>query len=105
MVRKPCNTNGAEVTCEKYQDPTDEEIAASEKAAEESFIRFKTVLPLVGKIKDRLKDRINPSAREEAVTGETECPVCGEVLRWQWSTYNGHVWMKCEREGCIAFME
>lgn len=105
IVRKPCDLDRATVTCNQYTEPTDQEIADEEKAAEESFIRFKTVLPLVGKIKDRLKNRINPSAKEEAVTGETECPVCGELLLWRWSSYNGHVWMKCKREGCIAFME
>jgi hypothetical protein len=43
----------------------------------------------------------NRAGKKEAV----ECPVCKGRLHLSQSAYNGHVWGKCETEGCVAWMQ
>lgn len=34
-----------------------------------------------------------------------ECPLCKGKLHLSQSSYNGHVWGKCENEDCVSWME
>lgn len=43
----------------------------------------------------------NRVGKEEVV----ECPACKGKLHLSQSAYNGHVWGKCETEGCLSWME
>ncbi|KMO23000.1 hypothetical protein QR78_05680 [Methylobacterium indicum] len=36
--------------------------------------------------------------------GEIPCPECSGRLRWARDPGNGHVWGKCESDGCLAWM-
>lgn len=36
---------------------------------------------------------------------EVACPKCGAKLHIQKSALNGHLFVKCEKPGCIYFME
>ena len=43
----------------------------------------------------------NRVAKEEVI----ECPACKGRLHLSQAAYNGHVWGKCETEGCVSWME
>jgi len=37
--------------------------------------------------------------------GCIECPLCGCKLRFTVAKSNGHVWGKCETDGCLSWMQ
>ena len=37
--------------------------------------------------------------------GTMDCPLCGMVVRYSLSPFNGHCHVACERDGCIKAME
>lgn len=37
--------------------------------------------------------------------GVIECPKCKGKLHLSQAAYNGHVWGKCETEGCVSWMQ
>jgi len=37
--------------------------------------------------------------------GVIDCPQCGKKLQYSISSYNGHIWMKCETQGCLNMMQ
>lgn len=37
--------------------------------------------------------------------GIIECPKCKGKLHYSISSYNNHVWGKCETENCLAWMQ
>jgi hypothetical protein len=37
--------------------------------------------------------------------GEIKCPTCGGCLHWSRAPENGHVWGRCETEGCVAWIQ
>lgn len=36
--------------------------------------------------------------------GIIECPKCGNKLHYTISSYNGHIWGKCETDKCLVWM-
>lgn len=38
-------------------------------------------------------------------SGTTPCPKCGATLHYSVAACNGHVWGKCETDGCLAWMQ
>jgi hypothetical protein len=84
-------------TCEKYQEPTAEEIAAYEAEMKAHMDKYMLVTPLINEVKREHKGK--------GWTGVKECPVCKGELRMSHSSYNGHVHGRCETEGCLAWME
>ena len=103
-VRLPClasfrkRTTTQTVTCDKYQEPTDEEIAKEKAAFEASCERMIKVGPLVRRIKQENKGK--------SATGSDACPACNSgKIRWSIAGSNGHVHMVCSTKNCIAFME
>jgi len=98
VMRLPCLPDTPKaVTCIKREEPTPEEIAASEAKIKEASERFMLALPI---IKD-MKQKYRKQSAEEV----RECPVCKGKLHLAISAYNGHVWGKCETENCLAWME
>lgn len=105
FIRIPCHkeieVRGGEpvprVSCEKYREPTPEELAEDEAAYEAAHQRMMLVMPLMGKIK---KEHKGKDAR-----GVVECPVCKGKLHYSHAKYNGHVHGRCETEGCLNWME
>lgn len=84
-------------SCGKKQLPTPEDVAkelAGWKATEDKITK---VMPLVARIK---KDH-----KGEWWSGVERCPVCGMALVMSIAAHNGHVWGKCETEGCVSWME
>ena len=84
-------------TCEKYEEPTDGEIAEYEARVEAGHQQSMLALPLISKIKREHKG--------QSWKGVEECPVCKGKLHMTHSAYNGHVWGKCETDDCLAWME
>jgi hypothetical protein len=88
-------------TCEKFDPWTLEEIekneAASAAAFAESLRKMNLVAPIISAMKKKYKGR--------TVQGVKTCPVCKGKLHMSHSGYNGHVWGRCETEGCLNWME
>lgn len=84
-------------TCEKYEEPTDAEIAEYEAGIQSAIRNFETSLPLIGRVK---KER-----RGQDWRGVEECPICKGKLHMTHAKYNGHVHGKCETADCLSFME
>lgn len=83
--------------CDKFTDPTDEEIAAHQASINDGIKRFKLTLPLIARIKKEHKGT--------NWKGVEVCPACNGRLHLTHTECNGHVWGKCETEGCLAWME
>lgn len=102
-TRLPCydfaekKPNGPVVKCERFAEPTSEELAAEEAAIEAACDRMEKAATVVQKIK--------ADNRGKNAGGVVECPVCGGKLHWSHAACNGHVWGKCETDGCLAWME
>lgn len=37
--------------------------------------------------------------------GSIKCPKCDSTLHYSISSYNGHIWGKCETNNCLGWME
>jgi hypothetical protein len=83
--------------CSKYQEPSDEEVADHEATVNTRVNRFMTSIPLISRIK---KERKGSNWK-----GIEKCPVCEGKLHMTHSSYNGHVWGKCETENCLNWLE
>jgi len=93
-------------SCDKFTDPTDEEIAASEEADKKKIQQFEKVLPLIKQIKDE---------HNESWSGVVKCPVCGNdlliLLNCVRSEYEDptalqkHCHGRCKTEDCVGWME
>lgn len=65
-------------------------------AVEKSMRQFTVVMPVVAKWRKKY-----PRGKAEII----ECPKCKGKLHLTQSAYNGHVWGKCETEGCVSWIE
>lgn len=83
------------VKCEKYQAPTDAEIAQEKAESDAYMAKFMLVMPFVSEWRKKL-----PKGKSEVVV----CPACSGRLKLSQSSYN-HVWGACETEGCVRWME
>ena len=104
IKRAPCSsTNDTEVVCSKREFPTREE--AEDEVKERSERMEFTMKAMSRCIHDSEEQGFAIGEDEEDVVGEIECPACGKVLKYSRSSYNGHVWGKCETEGCLQWMQ
>jgi hypothetical protein len=83
--------------CEKYAEPSKEEIAAYEAETEAAIARMMKATAVISEVKRE--------HRGKSWSGVKECPVCGGRLHMSHSGYNGHVHGKCETKDCIAWIE
>ncbi len=96
-VRLPCfKEKNSSIVCEKYRDPTEEELRKCQESWDKKIEEMMTVLPLVEKLKKENK---------KGGSGVEECPVCKKPISWQISGYNNHIHMNCITENCINFIE
>ena len=84
-------------SCDQYEEPTDEEIASFEEGMKKRVEMMQATIPLIQEIKE--------IHRGENWNGTVVCPICEGKLSLTHSAYNGHVWGKCETEGCLSWME
>lgn len=103
VTRLPCHKNlfepksGEKAVCEKYEEPSDQEVAESEAGIKAEFARFEKILPLIAAMKKQFKGTSGAK--------QVECPICKGVLSMAISGVNGHVWGRCSAEGCLSWME
>jgi allantoicase len=85
-------------TCEKRTEPTDAEIETYEKEMnahmEKTMVVWATIIP-----------EIKTEFKGQSWKGVRECPICKGRLHLSHAAFNGHVWGKCETEGCVAWVE
>ena len=84
-------------TCDKYEEPTDAEIAEDEAAIAAMILNFEKSLPLMAKVKAEHKGT--------NWRGIETCPVCQGNLHMTHAAINGHVWGKCETPNCLNWAE
>lgn len=84
--------------CDKYEEPTQAEIDASEAAMEAAMEQMLKSIPWVESIRERCKGKDD--------RGVDVCPICAGKIHWSCAgAYNGHVHARCETEDCLNFME
>jgi len=83
--------------CEKYTEPTPEQIAAYDAEVQASMKKFSLTFPLIKAVKTEHKGK--------SWAGVMECPVCKGRLHMSHASYNGHVHGRCETKDCVAWME
>ena len=106
-TRLPClgsfrgRANGPTVMCDLFVLPTAAEIAEEEAETAamiaEAEARFRILDPVCEKIK--------AESRGKDAHGTTTCPACEGELHWRHAAYNGHVWLKCATDDCVAIIE
>jgi hypothetical protein len=102
LTRLPCHKNieprsGTKVPCDKFEEPTAEELELAQKEIQEAVARMEQTIPLRAMMKKKYK---GVSAQETV-----ECPVCKGKLVMTIASVNGHVWGKCKTKGCLSWME
>lgn len=98
--RIPCRlTSFSEevIPCSKFEPYTVAEIEADDAEMDLAFGNFLVAGELINKVKEDHKGT--------DWSGVLECPVCDGKLSLSHAKCNGHVWGKCETEGCLAWME
>lgn len=86
-------------TCDKFAEPTDDELAEYQREIYVSMELFAKAGPVIREIKSQHKG--------QDWRGVVDCPACGvkEALHLSHSGYNGHVHGRCETDNCLAWME
>jgi hypothetical protein len=104
MKERPCMAGGDVPegrqigTCALLRFPTRDEAAAEVDETDRAFARVMVAIEVAGRWRVKPKPKAD---RHEVV----ECPVCKGRLHLTQSSYNGHVWGKCETEKCVSWME
>jgi len=101
ILRLPCvpitNRRGeTPAQCVKFAEPTPEQIAEQETREAEALDRFRKVMPVVAEWRKK-----EPLGKAETIA----CPACGGKLHLSQAACNGHVWGRCETDGCVRWME
>lgn len=88
--------------CDRYEEPTDEEIAADRARIDARMEELRRE----GELLRPLLDRIRRDHKGRSGSGVDDCPCCrGGKVSWSIAGYNGHIHMRCSTTGCVAFME
>lgn len=97
-ARLPCVTNSplnkpGGPPCEKFEEPTAEELAADKAATRKRMDGFVEALR-----------RIKAANKGRGEAGVVTCPECKGQLHFSIAKLNGHIWGKCETPDCLAWM-
>lgn len=82
-------------TCPKAEWPTQEEAQAEVDESERDF----------NKIINARKSIVEHIAQTGKNNGHCKCPECGGELHYRKAQSNGHIHARCDKEGCVAWME
>lgn len=85
------------VACERYEDPSDDDVAEWNAFIEQRMEMHRKVGPVIVEIKRQHKGH--------SWSGVIECPCCGGKLHVSHAAYNGHVHGQCETDECLSWME
>lgn len=83
--------------CHHLAWPTREECESHERDIKASIARTTAAMRIIGPIREQ--------NRGKNWYGTLECPVCKGRLHVRHAACNGHVWARCETEGCVAWVE
>jgi len=83
--------------CPHVKFSTVDEVQQELDAHKEQKDKFMRALEVVGPIREEQRGR--------NWEGTVQCPNCKGVLHLSHAACNGHVWGKCETDGCVAWME
>lgn len=84
--------------CPCREVPTEEEVQASRREAEDQLSKTLTAIKVAGEWRVRPKPSVDRY-------GTVECPICKGKLHLSQSSCNGHVHGQCETEGCVSWRE
>lgn len=106
IFKRICCTSGGKrsedeqlASCPKWQRRTIEQAEQRADELDAALGRMRIVGPIVAKWRTwTKKNRVTKR-------GVIECPVCKGRLHLSQAAYNGHVWGKCETNGCVEWME
>lgn len=95
MARMPCQPDSPlrkepMASCDKYDEKPAEEIAAEEREIKE---RSTFMISAIKAIRATKLSR-----------GSIVCPKCAGDLNFSVAKSNGHIWGRCNTEGCLAWM-
>ena len=106
IFKRMCCTDGNERTeveqlarCPKWERRTIEQATERHNDIEASRARMRIVGAVVRPW--RTWTKTNRVAKQEVI----ECPACKGRLHLSQAAYNGHVWGRCETDGCVNWME
>ena len=102
FARLPClNTEyqkpDEQVNCEKYSEPTDQEIIDYGNWHNEHMDKMRKVMVGIKPWRD--------AHQNESFQEVVECPVCKGRLHLSISSYNSHVHGNCASDDCVSWME
>lgn len=84
------------VPCEKYTEPTSQQIEESKKEFQRYSLNATTAAAAI----------IGHSAGKRGVRGVLDCPICKSgKLHYEVSGYNGHKRAQCTTKDCVNFIE
>jgi hypothetical protein len=83
--------------CWDQRPATTEEIEAHKQWARESTRKLLTALEVISPWRKQNKGK--------GVSEIVPCPICAGHLHLTISKGNGHVWGRCETEGCVSWVE
>lgn len=93
LMRTPCFVDHEQKAfmCERYAEPTDEELAA----------RNAEIAASIKRIGIARKAILDAGAKP---SGTIKCPHCAGTLHWSKAS-NGHIHAKCSTAKCVSWME
>ena len=100
LARIPCAGSSpirqGNITCDKMAVFSKEELEQQEKDMKR---KTQAIMKAISEIKKFNKAEGGGSAR-----GKIPCPACGNHLSFSIAKLNGHIWGKCDTEGCLNWM-
>lgn len=96
----PCITEylrGKPRVCDKYEEPSADEVAAYRAMLDASMERHAKAAPVLMELRKKYKG--------QSWRGTIDCPVCDGRLHISIAGYNGHMHGRCETAGCLSWME
>lgn len=97
-MRLPCLRCDGKDFCDKWEEPTAEEIAEHEKDMAALMDRFKKSQPWITAMKKEHPKGTNGFAKDS-------CPICQSEITFNISGYNRHMHARCSTPDCLNFME
>lgn len=84
-------------TCDKREEPSDEEIKAFDERMDLHFKKVELVTKFLLPLRREHKGK--------GYVGVLECPACKGILHVNIASINGHARVMCETEDCVRWME
>ena len=102
--RIPCFEKNGFDDCQLREFYSEEETKQHDEEVEKRMV---AMVFAIAKIKDENNVDIEwecPTNKNDSKRGIIECPMCKGKLHYSISGFNGHIWGKCETEGCLSWM-